>query len=106
LEISPDDLNAVGARLERDNLNLLAFRFDGDRFCSAQRFLAYREALGDHFIERVLPDTAANPDTHHSVTKSSLAPTASSPPTSLTKPDNQPLLLAMKSCSTSRTVFA
>ncbi len=31
-------------------------------FCRAERFAAYREALGPRFIERVLPDQAANTD--------------------------------------------
>lgn len=63
LEISPDDLVAVRERLERDNLNVMAYRFDGDRYCTAQRFAAYAQALGDRFVARVLPDSAANPDT-------------------------------------------
>jgi hypothetical protein len=41
----------------------MAYRFRGDQFCRAQRFVAYSEALGDRFIPRVLPDSAANPDT-------------------------------------------
>jgi hypothetical protein len=41
----------------------MAYRFQGDRFCTAQRFAAYSKALGDRFIGRVLPDTAANQDT-------------------------------------------
>ena len=40
----------------------MAYRFEGDRFCKAQRFAAYFEALGERFIERVLPDSAANRD--------------------------------------------
>jgi dienelactone hydrolase len=63
LEITAGELQEVRARLERDNLNVLAFRFEGDRFCTAQRFLAYSEALGSSFVDRVLPDTAANPST-------------------------------------------
>ena len=39
---------------------LLAYRFQGDKFCTAQRFAAYREALGDRFVGRELPDAAAN----------------------------------------------
>jgi len=58
--IAPDDLVAVRQRLERDDLTVMAYRFAGDRFCSAQRFAAYSEALGDRFIARVLPDSAAN----------------------------------------------
>ena len=63
LEISPDDLTAVRERLDRDDLTVLAYRFDGDRFCTAQRFCAYAQALGDRFVPRVLPDDAANPRT-------------------------------------------
>jgi hypothetical protein len=33
---------------------------EGDHFCTAQRFAAYRQTLGDHFLERTLPDSAAN----------------------------------------------
>ncbi|HYH06214.1 MAG TPA: dienelactone hydrolase family protein [Thermoanaerobaculia bacterium] len=63
LEISPEDLAAVRERLERDDLTVLACRFEGDRFCTAERFRAYAAALGDRFMPRVLPDSAANPVT-------------------------------------------
>jgi hypothetical protein len=43
-------------------LTVLALRFQGDTFCRAERFDAYRAALGDRFIARVLPDSAANPE--------------------------------------------
>lgn len=33
-----------------------------DRFCRAERFAAYAKALGDRFVEKVLPDSAANRD--------------------------------------------
>ena len=46
----------------RDDLTVMAYRFDGDRFCRAERFAALSEALGDRFIARVLPDSAANHD--------------------------------------------
>lgn len=62
LEIAPDELAAVRQRLDRDDLTVLAYRFAGDRFCRAERFAAYAEALGDRFIGRVLPDSAANTD--------------------------------------------
>lgn len=62
LEIAPDELAAVRRRLDRDDLSVLAYRFEGDRFCRAERFAAYAEALGDRFQARVLPDSAANPD--------------------------------------------
>jgi dienelactone hydrolase len=61
LEIAPPELRAVRARLDRDDLTVLAYRFEGDRFCTAQRFAAYADALGDRLEARVLPDSAANP---------------------------------------------
>ncbi len=63
LEIAPDELDEVRERLEREDLTVMAYRFEGDRFCKAQRFAAYSRALGERFIPRVLPDSAANPDT-------------------------------------------
>jgi dienelactone hydrolase len=62
LEIAPDELQAVKKRLDDEDLTVMAYRFEGDRFCKAQRFAAYEEALGDRFIGHVLPDSAANPD--------------------------------------------
>ena len=59
LEISPAELAAVRERLEREDLTVMAYRFRGDRFCRAERFAAYREALGERFIGRELPDGAA-----------------------------------------------
>jgi dienelactone hydrolase len=63
LEIAPEELTAVRERLEREDLTVMAYRFDGDRFCRAERFAAYSQALGERFVGRVLPDSAANPDT-------------------------------------------
>jgi dienelactone hydrolase len=62
VEIAPNDIKAVRDRLEREDLTVLAYRFRGDRFCRAERFAAYAAALGDRFVARVLPDSAANPD--------------------------------------------
>ena len=62
LEIAPEDLAAVKARLERDDLTVLAYRFEGDRVCRAERFAAYAERLGARFVARVLPDSAAHPE--------------------------------------------
>ncbi len=62
LHIAPEELAEVQQRLEEDDLTVLAYRFEGDRFCTAQRFAAYAEALGDRFVPRVLPDSAANGD--------------------------------------------
>jgi hypothetical protein len=41
----------------------MPYRFKGDQLCRAEGFAAYSEALRDRFIERVLPDSAANTDT-------------------------------------------
>jgi dienelactone hydrolase len=60
LEIAPADLAQVRARLDRDDLTVLGYRFAGDRFCTAQRFAAYEQALGARFVARVLPDDSAN----------------------------------------------
>jgi dienelactone hydrolase len=60
LESDADELAAVRERLQRDDLTVLAYRFDGDRFCTAQRFAAYEQALGARFVARVLPAEAAH----------------------------------------------
>jgi hypothetical protein len=62
LHIAPEELREVKARMEREDLTVLAYRFAGDSFCRAERFAAYQAALGDRFVGRVLPDSAANPD--------------------------------------------
>ena len=62
LELSPDDAEAVRRRLERDDLDVLAYRFDDDRWCTEARFAAYEALLGHHFDGRVLPGSVANPD--------------------------------------------
>lgn len=61
VDISPGELAAVRRRLDEEDLTVLAYRFEGDRFCTAERFRAYAEALGDRFVSRVLPDGAAHP---------------------------------------------
>lgn len=71
MAIDPAELAAVKARMETEDLTALGYRFDGDSFCRAERFAAFENALGDRFIGKVLPDSAANPDaplkTPHSV---------------------------------------
>ncbi|WP_141579951.1 dienelactone hydrolase family protein [Actinomadura sp. WMMA1423] len=62
LEIGEEDARAVKERIARDGLKVLAYRFEGDRWCTGQRFAAYRALLGDAFDGRVLPDAAANTD--------------------------------------------
>lgn len=62
IEIARDEIESIRQRLEREDLSVLAYRFEGDQFCTAQRFAAYSEALGERFVGRVLPDDAANSD--------------------------------------------
>lgn len=62
LEISPEDLASVKRRLDQEDLSVLAYRFEGDKFCKAERFAAYNAALGQRFVARVLPDSSANKD--------------------------------------------
>ena len=62
MHIAPEELAAVKARMEAEDLTVLAYRFEGDSFCRAERFAAYEAALGDRFEGRVLPDNAANPN--------------------------------------------
>src|SRR6266478_1064352 len=54
LEISREELATIRQRLEREDLTVLAYRFKGDKFCRAERFAAYAEALGDRFVAREL----------------------------------------------------
>ncbi|MBB5850566.1 dienelactone hydrolase family protein [Amycolatopsis umgeniensis] len=60
LELSEEDALAVRDRVSRDGLKVLAYRFEGDRWCTGRRFAAYSALLGDAFDGRVLPDSAAN----------------------------------------------
>ncbi len=62
LESPPDELASVRERLDREDLTVLAYRFEGDQICKAERFAAYADALGERFVARILPDSAANSD--------------------------------------------
>jgi dienelactone hydrolase len=62
LELGDDDARAIKERVARDGLKVLAYRFEGDRWCTGQRFAAYRALLGDAFDGRVLPRGAASTD--------------------------------------------
>ena len=62
LELSDEDARAIRDRVDRDGLSVLAYRFDNDRWCTGQRFAAYRALLGDAFDGRVLPGSYAKTD--------------------------------------------
>lgn len=61
IAMAPHELAAARERLQRDDLTVLAYRFEGDKWCRAERFATYEQALGARFVARVLPDSAANP---------------------------------------------
>ena len=61
--IAAEELGSIRERLRREDLTVMGYRFEGDRFCTAQRFATYAEALGDRFVARVLPDSAASRET-------------------------------------------
>jgi dienelactone hydrolase len=63
MHIAPAELAEVKARMIKEDLTVLAYRFAGDKLCKQQRFDAYQAALGDRFEARVLPDSTANPRT-------------------------------------------
>lgn len=60
--MAAEELAAVRERLEREDLTVMAYRFQGDKWCQAQRFAAFSQALGQRFVARVLPDGAAHRD--------------------------------------------
>ena len=62
LEISDEDAAEICARFDRDDLDAIGLRFDNDKWCTGQRFAAYRQLLGDRFLEHVLPGSSANSD--------------------------------------------
>jgi dienelactone hydrolase len=62
LELDESDALAIAERVRKDRLDVLGFRFEGDKWCTGQRFAAYQALLGDAFTGRVLPAEAANPD--------------------------------------------
>ena len=55
LEMSDEDAAAIRDRFEREGLTALAYRFENDRWCTGQRFAAYRALLGERFDGRVCP---------------------------------------------------
>jgi dienelactone hydrolase len=61
VQIAESELAHVRERLEREDLEVRAYRFEGDRFCTEQRFETYARALGPRFCARVLPSSAAHP---------------------------------------------
>lgn len=59
IHIEPEEAEALKTR---EDLSVLALRFDGDPSCKAARFAALENLLGDRLETRVLPDEAKNPN--------------------------------------------
>ncbi len=77
------------------DLTVLAYRFEGDASCRAERFAAYQHALGNRFVARVLPDHAAGPRSRHPDDFFQLVPTPHSVVTvHLVDEDGQPTAAA------------
>ena len=82
MHISSEDLRCVKERLDKEDLTVLAYRFEGDPLCRAERFADYEAALGDRFKARVLPDESARKGTNmapHSVVTLHLVDEAGEP---------------------------
>lgn len=81
--VSDSDMAAVKVRLDAEDLTVLAYRFEGDTYCQAARFSSFERALGDRFVGRVLPDSAAGEigwvGVPHSVLTTSLVDEAGEP---------------------------
>lgn len=61
IDIAPDELAVVRGRCEREGLQVLGLRFEGDRLSPGGRFAFLRRELGDAFVAVELEDGAANP---------------------------------------------
>ena len=55
------DMVTIRRRLDDEDPTVLAYRFDGDTYCKAERFESFDRALGDRLLARTLPDSAALP---------------------------------------------
>jgi dienelactone hydrolase len=60
VDMAADELALIRTRLEAQDLTVMAYRFEGDPFCRAERFAAYQAALGPRFVAHTVPDDSAN----------------------------------------------
>lgn len=60
VQSSDETLAQIRTRLDAEDLTVEAFRFEGDRHCTAARFATYARALGPRFRPTVLPDACAS----------------------------------------------
>ncbi|MBC7670426.1 dienelactone hydrolase family protein [Caulobacter sp. DWR2-3-1b2] len=59
LDVSPDELAVAKARMEAEDLTLLALRFAGDALVPCARFATLQRELGNRVEAHVLPDASA-----------------------------------------------
>ena len=62
IDVSSMDLGIVRQRVQRERLEVLGYRFQGDKICRAERFEALQNTLGPGFKAHVLADASANPN--------------------------------------------
>jgi len=62
IAMTDEEATQIRARMERDDLTARIYRFEGDRFCPAERIAAYFERFGDRIEDHVLSDSVANPE--------------------------------------------
>jgi dienelactone hydrolase len=55
LGIDPDELARIKDRVDREDIPLLGFRFEGDAICPKERFARLRREFGEHFREHQPP---------------------------------------------------
>lgn len=62
IDVSRIDLGIVRQRLEAEGLEVLAYRFQGDKICRTERFQTLQRTLDSGFKPHVIADASANPD--------------------------------------------
>jgi dienelactone hydrolase len=63
LDCSPAELATAKARMEAEDLSMLALRFEDDKLSPCARFDTLKRELGDRLEIHQLPDATAKPDT-------------------------------------------
>lgn len=63
MHIDPEELRCIKDRLEKEDLTVLGYCFEGDAFCPRERFMEYESALGDRFKGTILPAESAREGT-------------------------------------------
>jgi dienelactone hydrolase len=62
IDISRIDLGIVRQRIKTEQLQVLGYRFQGDRICRPERFETLRMVLGSGFKPHIIPNASANPN--------------------------------------------